>query len=200
MTHQQLATAVALPPSETLIGPVIALLPPPRNALLESARQSARLAAANDDLPAAANDDGADALPAAAAAPAAAASPAAAPAEDDALPPLGTQRARLSPRAATPAIRRRRKLQVTALSTATAISFSLTFMVAGLALLLGLVPTPDFAFTPELDIGVLMLFVPVCALTLAVLFEVTRVIVRGVPEPALRPASVLRWQPRNGEG
>ena len=92
-----------------------------------------------------------------------------------------------------------------ALTTATIISFSLTFAVAGFALLLGFLPR-DAQFlassTGSIDTGVVLLVVPLVALVLAILFEATRLVLRGplrMAEP--KPArSLSDWKPGHGEG
>ncbi|WP_417308165.1 hypothetical protein [Devosia sp.] len=98
-----------------------------------------------------------------------------------------------------PQVKRRRKLRIAALTSATAISFSLTFVLAGVALLFGLAPSPEVMFGGKVDTAVLLLFVPLCALTLAMLVEVSRTIVRGIPEVGTR-AAAREWHPGSGEG
>lgn len=99
----------------------------------------------------------------------------------------------------TPQVKRRRKLRIAALTSATAISFSLTFVLVGVALLFGWAPSPEVMFGGKIDTGVLLLFVPLCALTLAMLVEVSRSIVRGIPEVTSRATS-QEWHPGSGEG
>lgn len=93
-----------------------------------------------------------------------------------------------------------------ALTTATIISFSLTFALAGFALLLGFLPR-DANFLAAsngaaIETGVVLLVVPLVALVLAILFEATRLALRGpvkIAEP--RPAATLTgWKPGHGEG
>jgi hypothetical protein len=92
-----------------------------------------------------------------------------------------------------------------ALTTATIISFSLTFALAGFALLLGFLPR-DAAFlaasTGSIETGIVLLVVPLVALVLAILFEAARLVWRGPvkmtrPNPS-RPLS--EWKPGHGEG
>jgi hypothetical protein len=99
------------------------------------------------------------------------------------------------------AARARRK----ALNIVTVISFSLTFVGAGFALLLGLLPA-DANFVASamgpIDTGIILLLIPLCALVLAILFEATRLALRGPVEIAQpRPTPALSdWKPGHGEG
>jgi hypothetical protein len=106
------------------------------------------------------------------------------------------------PQRKKPAFRMRRPLFRNALSAATAISFSLTFVVAGIALLLGIVPPRSITGAGEIDTAVVLLFVPLCALLLAILVEVVRSVLReGLQAPKPRNTSPLSaWKPGNGEG
>ncbi len=65
-----------------------------------------------------------------------------------------------------------------ALSVAAAISFSLTFITVSMAMLFGLIPERTF-LGGEIDVNVLLLFVPLCALVLAIFVEVVRLILSG---------------------
>lgn len=92
-----------------------------------------------------------------------------------------------------------------ALTTATIISFSLTFALAGFALLFGFLPG-DAHFlassTGSIETGVVLLVVPLVALVLAILFEATRLVLRGplrMADP--KPGQTLsHWKPGHGEG
>lgn len=92
-----------------------------------------------------------------------------------------------------------------ALTTVTVISFSLTFVIAGMAMLLGLLPldtsSVDFSIG-SVDGGVLLLVVPLLALVLAMLFEATRLALRGPLKMSDdKPVRVLsEWKPGHGEG
>lgn len=88
------------------------------------------------------------------------------------------------------------------LTAAAAISFSLTFVGAGIALLLGLVPSAAIVGTTEVDTGVVLLLVPLCALLLAILVEVVRSTLReGLTAPKARqPNPLAAWKPGHGEG
>ena len=111
------------------------------------------------------------------------------------LPPAKVASARMS------AANARRR----ALNMVTVISFSLTFVGAGVALMLGLLPPDanvvDSAMGP-IDTGIVLLLIPLCALVLAILFEATRLTLRGpveIAQPRVTPA-LSDWKPGNGEG
>ena len=95
-----------------------------------------------------------------------------------------------------------RRLLRNPLTSAAAISFSLTFVAGGIALLTGLLPTAATTGVGEIDTGVVVLFVPLCALLLAVTFEAARSIMRdSMRQPAPRKANSLdAWKPGTGEG
>lgn len=96
----------------------------------------------------------------------------------------------------------RRPLFKNALSAATAISFSLTFVVAGIALLVGLIPPRTIIGAGEIDTAVILLFVPLSALMLAILVEVVRSVVRdGLTPTKTRQANPLSaWKAGQREG
>ena len=90
------------------------------------------------------------------------------------------------------------------LTTIAAISFSLTFVGVSVALLAGVLPRDLTALDLGVDMGVVLLMVPVCALVLATLLEVVRTAIRGLPRirpprPATilsaAPASSMDWRP-----
>jgi hypothetical protein len=91
-----------------------------------------------------------------------------------------------------------------ALTTVTIISFSLTFALAGFALLLGLLPQDAhyLGSTGSIDTGVVLLVVPLVALVLAILFEATRLALSGPVRMArAKPVGPLTdWKPGHGEG
>ena len=108
------------------------------------------------------------------------------------------------PQRKKPYFRFRRPLFRNALSAATAISFSLTFVGVIIALLAGFLPR-NFALLEidaQVDTGVMLLFVPLCALVLAILAEVLRAAMRGPVRPQVprlrRPLS--NWQSGPGKG
>ena len=88
------------------------------------------------------------------------------------------------------------------LTSAAAISFSLTFVAGGIALLTGLLPQQLSTHIGEIDTGVVVLFVPLCALLLSVIFEVVRSVMReNMHDPAPRRTNPLdSWKPGMGEG
>jgi hypothetical protein len=86
------------------------------------------------------------------------------------------------------------------LVTAAAVSFSLTLLAGSVAVLGGYVPLQGMSFVARTDLGALLMFAPVCALILALLFEVARLAIRtplDMPEPRL---VTLRWHPGDREG
>ena len=93
-----------------------------------------------------------------------------------------------------------------ALTTAPVISFSLTFALAGFALLLGLLPHDAALLEASnghtVETGVVLLVVPLVALVAAILFEATRLAWRGpvnIADP--KPTVALSdWKPGHGEG
>lgn len=104
-------------------------------------------------------------------------------------------------RAEKPSVRTRHR----ALTSVTVIAFSLTFVGAGIALMAGMLPNrADFltGATGSVDTGVVLLLVPLCALVLAILFEATRLALRGpvqMSQPRAIPA-LTEWKPGHGEG
>jgi len=87
------------------------------------------------------------------------------------------------------------------LTAAAAISFSLTFVGAGVALLLGYLPQATRLGTTDIDTGVVLLVVPLCALLLAIIVEVTRSTLREtVHDTRPRTNPLGAWKPGHGEG
>jgi len=96
----------------------------------------------------------------------------------------------------------RRKAGASPLAAAAVIGFSLTLVAAGLAILMGVVPSRTMLGAQGIDATVLLLFVPLCALTFAILAEAVRATVTGsfrhpVRAPTPRPEA---WRPGHGEG
>lgn len=87
------------------------------------------------------------------------------------------------------------------LTSVTAISFSLTFVGVGVALLAGLLPEQLSALGNNIDVGVLLLFLPLCALAVAITAEVLRAALKGPlrsgAPPRMRPLSGWRPEPEN---
>lgn len=98
--------------------------------------------------------------------------------------------------------RERRRQSAGSLASVFAISFSLTFVAAGMLLLAGVLPPALSTLNPPVELGVLLLLVPLCALVLAILFEVLRAAIKGLPRvPVPRAAPALSdWRPGHGEG
>ena len=90
------------------------------------------------------------------------------------------------------------------LLVAAAISFSLTFVGAGVALLLDLVPFRPLPGLMDTEASMVLLLVPLCALLLALLVEVVRAVLVGGPDdrpaPAPAPNPPAAWRPGSGEG
>ena len=103
------------------------------------------------------------------------------------------------PASKTPA-EKRRKRRVAALGTASIVSFSLTLLAGGIAVLTGLVPLDRLSLVERIDVGSLLFMMPVVALVLAVVFEVTRIALRAPELPEPRRRETVRWTPGRGEG
>ena len=129
-----------------------------------------------------------------------------APPVPDETAPEATAEAPAAPAAATlkPARRLRfgRPSNPWNLATVVAISFSLTFVGVSVALLMGVLPASVASIQPPVDLGVLMLMVPLCALFFTMLAEVLLAAIRGLPRiRAPRPTPALSaWRPGHGEG
>jgi hypothetical protein len=96
----------------------------------------------------------------------------------------------------------RRRTLNWSVTSVTAISFSLTFVLMSIALVVGLLPPDMASLTMPVDLGVLLLIVPLSALVLAIMAEALRIVVRGVPvHRAPRTVTALSdWRPGRGEG
>ncbi|HEV7275133.1 MAG TPA: hypothetical protein VGN80_02490 [Devosiaceae bacterium] len=92
--------------------------------------------------------------------------------------------------------------RATGLASVTAISFSLTFVGVSLALLAGLLPERVANIGASIDVGVLLLFLPLCALAFAISVEVVRAARKGPlrysAPPRARPLS--GWRPEGDRG
>ncbi|WP_299643865.1 hypothetical protein [Devosia sp.] len=88
------------------------------------------------------------------------------------------------------------------MTAATAISFSLTFVGAGIALMLGIIPPRAITGAGDVDMAVVLLFVPLCALLFAIIAEVVRASLReGLRPPKPRQSNPLSaWKPGHDEG
>lgn len=88
------------------------------------------------------------------------------------------------------------------LVSASIVSFSLTFAGVSLAVLAGYLPTQQALLTGKLDAEVVLLFVPLCALVLAIVAEVLRIAAKGPlrSTTARRMTPLTEWKPGHGEG
>lgn len=102
------------------------------------------------------------------------------------------------PAAPTAKIRKRRKAK--AFTTTTIVSFSLTLLVAAVAILFGLVPLKSVTAGMRVDIGALLFFTPVVALVLAVCVEVVGIALKHPQLPEPRRQQAVRWSPGRREG
>ena len=88
------------------------------------------------------------------------------------------------------------------LTSVTAISFSLTFVGVSIALLAGFLPARVATLGGTVDTGVVLLFVPLCALARAIIAAVLRAVMKGQLRSGstrrIRPLS--QWRPGHGEG
>ncbi len=102
------------------------------------------------------------------------------------------------PAAKTATAPSRRKAQ--AFTTTTIVSFSLTLLAGAIAVLTGLVPLRHVSFAERIDIGSMLFVMPVVALVLAMVFEVTRIALTRPELPAPRQKQALKWTPGRREG
>ena len=95
----------------------------------------------------------------------------------------------------------RKARRVTAFTTATIISFSLTMLAGSVAVLGNLIPLQALSFGQRVDLGAMLFAAPILALMLAVFFEATRVALtrEHLPEPRRREL-VRNWTPGRREG
>jgi Mg2+/Co2+ transporter CorB len=87
-------------------------------------------------------------------------------------------------------------------SAVATITFALVFLGVIAAFALGALPSEALTFGGNVEAGVVLLFVPLCALIFAVLVEVIRSALTSSFGPR-RPQSegqVLNWRPGHGEG
>ena len=91
--------------------------------------------------------------------------------------------------------------RITAFTTATVVSFSLTLLAGSVAVLTNVVPLKMLSFGDRLDLGAMLFVAPVLALVLAVVFETTRIALKREPLPEPRQRQVVRnWTPGRREG
>jgi hypothetical protein len=89
------------------------------------------------------------------------------------------------------------------LSAAAVIGFSLTLVVTGIAMLIGIVPQRMLPALDGIDATILLLFLPLCALTFAILAEAIRATMTGSFSPVAarsRDNPLEPWRPGRGEG
>ena len=84
------------------------------------------------------------------------------------------------------------------LTTASVVSFSLTLLTAGIAILSGALPLRTLAAADRTDIGSMLLASPIVILMLALIFEATRIALKTAPLPEPQPVGRLapipnRW-------
>ena len=92
----------------------------------------------------------------------------------------------------------RRKASI--MTTSTIVSFSLTLLAGGAAVLLGLVPLGHLSFGERIDVGTLLFVSPLVALVLAVVFEVSRIALTAPTLPEPRRQRAVHWTPGRREG
>jgi hypothetical protein len=105
------------------------------------------------------------------------------------------------PNSTAPTAREAKARRVSAFTTATVISFSLTLLAGSVAVLANVVPLRALSFGERVDLGAMLFIAPVLALILAVVFEATRIAFsrEALPEPR-RQQAVRNWTPGRREG
>lgn len=93
-----------------------------------------------------------------------------------------------------------RNSRLTAFVTIAIVGFSLTLLIAGIALLANYLPFRGMSRGTRIDLGALLLFAPVCALTFGIVAEVIRIALKS-PMTFTQPETRrLRWSPGQREG
>jgi hypothetical protein len=95
---------------------------------------------------------------------------------------------------------RKARARIAAITTASIITFSLTLLAAGALVVLGIIPLNFLSFGQRVDVGALLLTVPVVALTLAVVFEATRIAIRSPALPDSHHQPAVNWAVEQREG
>lgn len=85
-------------------------------------------------------------------------------------------------------------------ATAAIVAFSLTLLAGSIAVLSGYVPLEQMAFTQRVDLGAVLLFAPVCALVLALFFEVAVIALKAPPQSPEPRRLPIDWAPGHREG
>lgn len=88
--------------------------------------------------------------------------------------------------------------RVAILTTASVVSFSLTLLGAGIAILAGILPLANLAAVDRTDLGSMLIASPILVLMLALIVEATRIALRTTPLPNSQPVGRLapvpaRW-------
>ena len=95
---------------------------------------------------------------------------------------------------------RRKPSRAVVFTTSTIVSFSLTLLAAGIAVLTGLLPLHALTRIERIDLGSLLFLMPVVALVLGVCFEVVRIAMQSADLPEPRRRQAVRWSPGRREG
>jgi hypothetical protein len=91
--------------------------------------------------------------------------------------------------------------RISAFTTATVVSFSLTLLAGAVAVLANVVPLKMMSFGERVDLGAMLFIAPVLALILAVVFEASRIALKREPLPEPRRQQIVRgWEPGRREG
>lgn len=87
-------------------------------------------------------------------------------------------------------------------SAVATITFALVFLGVIAAFALGALPSEALTFGGNVEAGVVLLFVPLCALIFAVLVEVIRSALTSSfgPHQSRADGPILNWRPGHGEG
>jgi len=104
------------------------------------------------------------------------------------------------PESSAPAAKKSNARKAILFTTATIVSFSLTLLVGGMIVLSGVVPLQPLSFGERTDVGSLLFLMPVVALILAMVFEVTRIALTRKELPTPRQGQAVRWSPGRREG
>jgi len=100
-----------------------------------------------------------------------------------------------------PSERQSARRRASSFTTATVVSFSLTLLAAGIAVLSGALPLRMLTSVERIDIGTVLFVAPILALILAVMVEATRIALSRQPLPEPRRQQIIRnWSPGHREG
>jgi hypothetical protein len=94
----------------------------------------------------------------------------------------------------------RKSSRLATFTTATIVSFSLTLLAGGIAVLIGLVPLRTIHHIDRVEIGSMLFMLPVIALVLGVCFEVAHIAMQTSELPEPRRRQTVRWSPGHREG